>query len=414
MAFKRNMTEQTIAALADTRIVVINGARQTGKSTFVGELLAEDYAKEYLTLDDASTLSAAQNEPEAFLKLLETPAIIDEVQRAPELFLSLKKIVDKQRKPGQFLLTGSTNVLNLPKIADSLAGRMEIQTLWPLSQGEIAGHKEQVIDELFAEKIPLGKKSSKKGITPDDLLNRILIGGYPEVVLRPTTERRSKWFESYLTAIIQRDIRDLANIDGLRDIPLLLQLLAERAGNLINFADVSRVCGISATTLKRYVNLLENVFLTVLLPAWFTNKEKRLIKTPKIFLNDTGLLCHLQKVDAQALENNRTLLGPILENFVFMELKKQSTWSKTQPQLYYFRSHSNQEVDFILEAPNGKTVAIEVKSSATIKADDFNGIKTFAELNTKCIAGIVLYTGEKTLAFGENLYAVPVNALWET
>lgn len=411
MVFKRNLIQQTIAALEDTRVVVINGARQTGKSTFTQCLQHEGYAKEYVTLDDSTTLAAAQNEPEAFLKQLPTPVIIDEIQRAPEIFLPVKKIVDTNSKPGQYLLTGSANVLSLPKIADSLAGRMEIQSLWPLSQGEILGIKEKFIDCIFADELAL--PNINQSIPWDKLLELLVIGGYPEVVLRSDAKRRESWFKSYLDAIIQRDIRDLAKIEGLRDFPLLLQILAHRAGNLLNFADISRLCSISNTTLKRYVSLIENIFLAVFLPAWFTNKEKRLIKTPKVFLNDTGLLCHLQKINLDALKGNRNLVGPALENFVFMELKKQSTWSKIQPQLFHFRSHSGQEVDLVLEAPNGKLVAIEVKSSGAIKADDFYGIKAFAELvDKKFVRGIVLYAGEKTLAFGDNLYAMPINAIW--
>ncbi len=399
-------------ALADTPVILIVGARQTGKSTLV-QTARLNKPFQYFTLDDAPVLAAVRSDPSGFFAGLGDGLIIlDEVQRVPELFLALKAQVDRNRKPGRFILTGSANVLLLPKIADSLAGRMEVLTLWPLSQGEMSGVREGFLDAVFATKLSWQIKSRKENRT--QLIERICLGGYPEVVARPNPARRKAWFESYVTTILQRDVRDLANIDDVSALPRLLALLAARAGTLVNFAEISRSVSLPQSTLKRYQSLLEKTFLIRLLPAWSGNLGKRLIQTPKLYLNDTGLLASLLGATSASLTGDAPLLGPLLENFVLAELQKQIGWSETKPRIFHWRTASNQEVDFVLEDDRGRLVGIEVKATASLGANHLLGMRALAEAAGKrFLRGVVFYTGDQVVPFAANIHAMPVRALWE-
>ena len=365
----------------------------------------------YETLDASLTLAAASNSPEEFVEGLGEKVIIDEIQRVPELLLAIKKAIDEDRKPGRFLLTGSANVMTLPRVADSLAGRIEVHTLWPLSQGEIEGRVEGFVDACFQG----GKFESIEAIEWADLVNRMTAGGYPEAVKRSDPARRQIWFESLVTSIVERDLRELGNIEGLRQMPLLLRMLAARTGGLQNFAEVSRITQISASTLKRYVGLFAAIFLYVEMPGWYRNPEKKLLKSPKTYLNDTGLLCSLLAVRAEGLTADRTKAGPILENFIVMELLKQRGWGRIRPRLYHMRTQAGKEVDVVLEAPDGRLVGIEIKASGKISAREFAGLKAFEEMAGQAfVRGIVLHTGKETASFGANMIAMPVSAIWRT
>jgi len=408
--FPRNLIRPLLKALADTRVLLLHGARQTGKSTLVQRIAATEHPARYLTLDDAGVLAAARGDPAGFLASLDGPVILDEVQRAPELFPAIKVVVDRARQPGRFLLTGSANVLLLPRLSESLAGRMEILTLWPLSQGEIEGVREGFVDEVFAGTLP----STTEGVMGrKELARRILQGGYPEAHSRETQERRSAWFNSYVTTILQRDVRDLANIEGLTTLPRLLALLASRVMGLMNVAEIARSIAIPLSTLQRYITLLETTFLIQRLPAWYGNLGKRLVKAPKLLLSDTGLAAHLMGVDAERLTRDLGLVGPLLENFVAMELHKQSAWSRTQPRMFHFRTQTGQKVDLVLEDKAGRIVGIEIKASATVGTQDFKGLRRLAEaVGRRFRRGVVLYTGSTAVPFGSSLHALPVSALW--
>lgn len=407
---KRHIAPALLAALADTPIVLLHGARQTGKSTLVQSLTEAEYPARYLTLDDAGVLAAARHDPAGFLAGLDSPVVLDEVQRAPGLFLAIKGAVDRERKPGRFLLTGSANVLLVPRLAESLAGRMEVLTLHPLSQGEIEGTRERFIDSLFSESLPkLGKAAGDRR----DLVRRMVRGGYPEVITRTTADRRRAWFASYLTTILQRDVRDLASIEGLTSLPRLLALVAARVMGLANFADISRSAGLPLSTVKRYFALLETTFLVHALPAWAKNLGKRLVKAPKLMLGDTGLCAHLLGADEERAVDDPMVFGPLLENFVATELRKQSTWSQTRPQMLHFRTSSGQEVDLALEDQKGRVVGVEVKASVAVGREDWKGLGTLAVLAGKRFhRGVLLYLGAETIPFAKNLHALPVSALW--
>jgi len=345
-----------------------------------------------------------------FLQDLDKHVIIDEVQRAPELFLSIKKLIDEDRKDRRIILTGSADVMTLPKVADSLAGRMEIHHLWPLSQGEIQNKPSNFLETLVS------KDTLFANIRSDwkQIIQIIKKGGYPEVVRRETDTRRSKWFESYIVAILQKDIRDLANIEGLTQIPKILQLIATRVGSTVNLSDISRLSGVKNTTLQRYMSLLEHIFLILKIPAWTPNSEGQFVKSPKIILNDTGLLCYLRG-EGESLLEDRTTAGGFLKNLVVMEIIKQLSWSENILKPYHFSIHKRAEVDLILENRKKQLYGIDIKSTATIKEIDFKGLKRLAEeAGDRFLKGIVLYTGEQVLGGfgGKNLFAVPIPALW--
>lgn len=406
----RNIAPNIIEALADTPVVMLNGARQTGKSTLAKSLISDKHIGHYVTLDDATALAAAKHDPAGFISGLGESVVIDEIQRAPELFVAIKADVDRNRKPGRYLLTGSANVLLLPRLSESLAGRMEIFTLWPLSQGEFAGVRERFIDILFSEKLPSGESISSD--TKTNVIERAIRGGYPEAAARGSEARRRAWFGSYITTILQRDVRDIANIDGLTAMPRLLSILATRSPSLLNYSELSRTTGLPQSTLKRYMALFETIFMIDHLPAWYSNFGKRLVKTTKLVMNDTGLLATLLAVDAARLENT-PLCGALIENFVIMELKKQISWSVTRPAMLHYRTQGGQEVDVVLEDSAGRIVGIEIKLAKSVGGQDFRGLQSLAEASgNNFLRGIVLYGGCKSVSFGSNLVAMPIDWLW--
>ena len=409
----RHLTPLVLEALADTPVVFVQGPRQSGKTTLVQGLREQGYHADYFTMDDAVVLAAAESDPDGFIAGLPDRVILDEVQRAPSLFLAIKRSVDKKRKPNRFLLTGSANALFLPKVSESLAGRMEVLKLWPFSQGEIEERQEGFIDRCFAKDF---KPRTFTGSDWPSLVERIVAGGYPEALTRKESRRRQAWFGSYVTTILERDVRDIANIQGLRELPLLLRLIAARAANVLNLTDLARDANNTPqTTMHRYWALLEAVFFVQTLPAWSGNLTTRLSKAPKILLNDTGLLCHLVGLDAHRLKDDSLMTGAILENFVATELIKQAGWSQARPAFFHYRTQKQQEVDLVLEDSRGHLVGIEVKKSASPTAHDFKGLRFLAEqTGKKFIRGIMLYTGTESVAFGPNLHAVPISALWTT
>jgi uncharacterized protein len=402
--FTRNLSKQIETALQDTPVVLLVGARQTGKST-LAHAIAEQRGTQYLTLDDVNLLALAKADPRAFINnnRAKGSVVIDEIQRAPELFLPIKAYVDKQREPGGFLLTGSANVLTLPKVADSLAGRIELLELWPLAQSEL-GKPYDLLGRVLTGNWP--QRSAGEG----EVLEALVRGGFPEVVQRPQPSRREAWFRSYLGTVLGRDVRDLAQIEGLYSLPNLLTLIAARSASLLNLADLARDAKLPHTTLKRYLALLQTLFLHHELPAYSSNLTKRFVKAPKLHVSDTGLLCHLLRTTKAQLETDRKLLGQILETFVVNEFRKHQSWSHAYD-LYHYRTYPGEEIDLILETPRG-LVAVEVKASQTITPDSFKTLKAFAaDTKKRFLKGVVFYLGTQTLSYADNLEAVPAGAL---
>jgi len=405
----RHLLPSIRESLTDTPVALIAGARQTGKSTLATGL-ADEIGARYITMDAAVDRTGAARDPAGFLRRLGTPLAIDEIQRVPELLLEIKVAVDRDRRPGSYLLTGSADVLTLPKVADSLAGRMDVFTLWPLSRGEIARRPEGFLARAFdPSRLPSGP-----GLSRDQILDLVLAGGYPEALARTSPAGRVRWMRSYMNALLDRDVQELAQIDRLADLPALMAALAHRTGGLLNAADVSRLLGIPTTTLHRYLVLLERMYVIQRIPAWHRNTGRRLAKTPKLLMNDSGLAAVLMGADAARLDADPTLIGRLLETFVGMELLKQIGWAERPPRLLHFRTTKGLEVDFVLEDASGDCVGIEVKLGHTVRADDLRGLETLADtLGERFIQGIVLYGGERTVPLGERLVACPLAALWE-
>ena len=398
------------ASVADTPAVFVAGARQSGKSTLVRSFAGGRAAWPYRTLDDLATLASARADPQGFVEALGERAILDEVQRAPELFIPLKRSIDADRRPGRFILTGSANVLVLPRVAESLAGRMEILTLWPLAQAEFEGTAPGFVDACFA-----GRPDRLQPVPADraSLIGRMLRGGYPEAASRSREDARERWFDAYLSTLLQRDLRELAAIERIAEIPRLLEAVAHRTGGPLNVADLGRALGINHMTLKRYLALLEALYLVVRLPPWFENAGKRLTRTPKLYLNDPGLLAHLLGLDAGGLASRPADAGPLAETFVVTELLKLAPVSATRPRLFHLRTSAGHEVDVVLESRRRQLVGVEVKAGATVTSADFKGLRVLQELAGKRFeCGVVLYAGREILPFGPKLWAAPMASLW--
>ena len=397
-------------ALADSPVVLIHGPRQCGKTT-LAQTQGRHSKYAYLSFDDDVARVAAQADPAGFVSDLPERVILDEVQRVPALFAALKIAVDRKRVPGRFILTGSANVLLVPKLADSLAGRMQILRLHPLAQCELARHAPGFLDALFEGRFKF-RQSERLG---GQLAQRIAAGGYPAALARPAGRRRAAWYRDYLEALVQRDVRDLARISSLDVLPRLLALAAAQTAQLFNMTALAAPFQLSRPTIGDYVTLLERVFLLERLPPWHSNRISRLIKTPKLHLGDTGLACALLGVDAAALVADRPLLGRILETFVFQELRRQASWHDEPLAFSHFRDKDGVEVDIVIERGARTLVGVEVKAAATVTAADFRGLRKLREAAGKrFVTGVVLYDGEVSVRFDEQLYAVPLRALWET
>lgn len=396
-------------ALKDTPVTMLVGPRQSGKSTLVKALADDLDDARYVSLDRGLNLTAARDDPAGFVSAGSRTLVIDEVQRVPELLLEIKASVDADRRPGRFVLTGSADVLSLPRVAETLAGRMEVLRLWPLSQGELAARREGFLDALLAgEPEALAGEAGTDTISKVDLLRRIQAGGFPEAVDR-SGARRQRWFDSYLDTMLQREVRDLANVAGLTELLRLMLLLAARVTGLLNYAGISRDLGMPQTTVKRYVALLETAFLALTLPAWFRNVGKRLIKSPKLLLSDTGLLSYLLG-EAAAAERS---FGAVLENFVLMEIVKQASTSPARPAILHYRSADGLEVDAVIEPKGGPVFAVEVKAAASLSSRDSRGLLSLASaLGDEFGGGVILHTGAETVRLAPKIWALPLPTLW--
>lgn len=412
MKYPRFIIKSILEALGESPVVYISGARQTGKTTLVKKIAEEDHPAMYRSLDDITVQGAAKSDPMGFISNLSSPLVLDEIQLVPELLSAIKLAVDNDRHAGRFIITGSANVLNLPRVSESLAGRMEIFRLHTLSQGELENKREDFIDSIFNRQIRYSGRVNRVG---SSLWTRVYKGGYPEIHLRSTSSRREAWFSNYVNTILQRDIRELANINGLTQMPRLLEILAARLGSQLNFAELSRTLRIPQTSLKRYLALFETTFLIQRLLPWSGNLGKRLVKTPKVYFTDTGLASYLCGAEMGETGRGKISKGPLVENFVLSELRKQAAWSRVKPRFFHFRSQTGQEVDIIMEDRKGNCVGIEVKASATVRPDDFKGLKWFAgQLGKRFISGAVLYTGAESVPFGDRFAAYPLDILWNT
>lgn len=393
-------------ALTDTRVVLICGPRQSGKTTLARQIAGDDIP--FFTLDDSSVLEAASNDPVGFLRGLDR-AVIDEVHRAPGLILAIKEAVDTNPQPGRFLLTGSANLMTLPHLADSLAGRMGIIRLLPLAQAELRENQSSFLEQVFAGEAP----ESTAPIVGDDFVKAVLAGGYPEALARSGWRRRQNWHLDYVEAIIQRDVRDIARVEQLNAMPRLLRVLAEHSGQLVNYSGFGTMLGMNHVTTQKYVGVFENLFIVRALQPWYTNTLKRLTKSPKLHFLDSGLLATLKDISPDRLGRERTLFGPLLESFVFGELLKLASWAEDRFVFSHFRDKECNEVDLVIEDRRGRIIGIEVKASATVSKRDFSGLRRLAAAcGDKFALGLVLYDHDRTVPFGERMAAAPLSTLW--
>lgn len=403
---KRQIKQIILTAFKETQVVYINGARQSGKSTLALQI-AKDLNMEYVTFDDITMYAAAKNDPEAFIKNIKTSIVLDEVQMVPEIFRCLKQYIDESRiikRTNKILLTGSANILALPELSDALVGRMRIMTLHPFSISEYQQTQPTLVGKLFNNDFRLQKNAASN----TTIIEAIKLATFPELALSATLNKE-QWFESYLMTLLRRDIKNLANIEKIADLPTMLKIMATRVGSLSNEASLARDCNCNVMTFRRYKALLENMFIVFRTAPWFRNLGKRLVKTNKNYFHDTNMLCYLLGIDLDnIIQKNPIIFGHILENFVVTELTKNLA-NMNGISLFHFRTQDNYEVDFILEKNNGDLVGIEVKSSSFVTINDFKGLKKLQELTpTSFKCGIVLYTGSDIIPFADNMFAVPI------
>lgn len=405
--YPRHAETRIRLALRDTRVVAITGPRQSGKTT-----LARRFARQgrsYVTLDDPATLAAAKSDPVAFIRDLDR-AVIDEVQRAPDVLLAIKRSVDEDKRPGRFLLTGSADFSTIATVRESLAGRIETIPLLPLSRSELLRRKQtQFIDSVFRGAVP----QPAEIVRPDGLIQMVANGGYPEALARKTERRRQDWHRAYIESIVERDVPEIASLARPNQIPRLLQFAAQFAGNLLNLSEIGRSVGLDHKTTDSYLRVLEQLFLMHRLQPWSTNELSRIVKTPKLHFVDSGLLTAQRGYTVARLRSERELLGPLLEGFIFSELLKLSSISEARVSLFHFRDRDQNEVDFVLENAEGQIVGVEVKAAATVTRRDFSGLDRLASIAGKrFVQGIVLYDGERPLSFADNLRATPLASVW--
>lgn len=401
--YPRYAADRARMILADTPILGLIGPRQSGKTTLAKQLEPD---RRYITLDNPNTLAAALADPVGMIRGLDT-AIIDEIQRAPALMLAIKQSVDTDRRPGRFLVTGSANIVTVRGVQDSMAGRIENLRLLPLSQDELADQgPAHFLDRLFAGE---AFAPNQADLT---IVERVLTGGYPEVIARPKGRRRLDWLAAYIDVLAERDLPDIATIERAADVPRFFNLLASLNGQLINASAMGARLKIDRKTALRYLGLAEQLFIVQSLPAWSSNALKRLVKAPKLHFIDTGLVAALSGATPERLAADRTAFGSLLESFVLAELEKQSGWSEGRHDFSHFRDKDGVEVDIIAEDEAGRVVGIEVKGSATVRNSDFTGLKRMSAAVKEFVAGVVLYDGSEPLSFGDKMWALPLASLW--
>jgi uncharacterized protein len=396
-------------ALQDTPVVCLLGTRQCGKSTLAEHLLPD---RRYYDLDSENYALVAKTDPAGFIQALPEYVTIDEVQRVPELLRNIKVSVDRNRKPGRFILTGSANLLLLPQTSESLAGRMEIIQMYPLTEAEKeggpGGFLQLLINEGFQPEILPQDDESKRSLS-----ERLLVGGYPEAITR-SSQRVRQWHVQYVRSILERDVQDIARIRDAEQLERLLERLALQSASLLNTSSLSRDLGLNRETTDHYLDILQKLFLVRLLPAWHQNRAKRLVKSPKIHMLDSGLAATLMDLDADQWNDRRHDFGRLLESFVIQQLVAQAGWMDERLRFWHYRDRDQVEVDCVI-TQGDRVWGVEVKSAQSAKASDTKGLRRLAEQSGNGFqAGIVLYSGNSIFHLGDGPYfAVPLSKLWE-
>jgi predicted AAA+ superfamily ATPase len=405
----RSISDTIVEAMGDARAVALLGARQTGKSTLARILSDGRLPAEFVTLDDELPLTQASADPVGFIAGLGRRTVIDEIQRAPRLLLAIKARLDRDDSPGQFLLTGSANLRRIPTVSDALPGRVDYLTLWPFTQGEIRGRRESLLVSLFRGEPP---RIGGAPVGRDEYVELLLRGGFPEAQRRTETTR-GRFFESYVSSVVERDVKETSRIHEPASLETILRLVAARSGSLARFDALGRESRLSGKTAKSYVDVLERLFLVRVRQPWHVNLGQRQVKAPKLYIADPGLLAGLIGADGKRAREDGGLIGSLFETFVATELERQASWFPEALSFWHYRDR-DREVDVVIERPSGEILGIEVKAGATVRASDFRGLVHMRErIGSRLVAGVVLYAGERTVPFGEDMWALPLCALWE-
>lgn len=405
---ERNLADTVAYAMRYARAVALLGPRQAGKSTLARWLADGRLPAEYISLDDEPVRSLAKADPVGFIAACGARTVLDEVQRVPELLLAIKSRVDRDTTPGQFLLTGSANLRRVPAIGDALPGRVDYLTLWPFSQGELAGHRESFLQSLFAGGVA---NESDAPVGRSEYAERLLAGGFPEARQRPAGAR-SLFFSSYVDSIVDKDVVDASRVRDPVSVGTLLRLVAARSGSLARYDALAREVGADGKTVKGHLDVLERLFLIRVRRPWHVNLGARQVKAPKLYVSDTGLLAGLVGADVHRVRSDDGFAGALFETFVANELERQAAWFGEPLSFWHYRQ-AGREVDVIVERPSGEIVGVEVKASATVRPGDFAGLRQLRErVGERMVAGVVIYAGARTLPFSESNWAVPLRALW--
>ena len=411
--FRRGIEDELSDILSVSRAAAITGPRQAGKSTLAKQLQAAGIVPNYFSLDDQATRTAALSDPDGFALSLPRPSVIDEVQRAPDLMLAIKQILDDDPTPGQFLLTGSADLVTTRIIADALPGRVEYVNLWPLSQAEIVRNRASVVDALLAGAPPQVVGATKGRAASAEL---VVTGGFPGV-LSLTPRQRVRYFRSYTETVLGRDLPEIGQVKLDRSrLVQLLRVLAARTSGLVNYSALGRDLGLDDKTIKAHIELLRQLFLLYRLAPWSVNLGARQVKTPKLMLADSGMAAALIGADAAryAAPDQGTLAGMLLETFVVMELVKQATWSSSAVELYFYRDTEKREVDIVIESLSGDIAAVETKAATSVASTDLRGLELLRrKLGLRFKAGVVVYAGENTLRLSDRIWAMPLPGLWQ-
>jgi uncharacterized protein len=408
MLVERRARSVIVEALDYSRVVLVLGARQVGKSTLTKQIATVDRPATVITLDSRPAREAARADPHGFIAGLRGPVLIDEVQLAPDLLYAIKQAVDENPAPGRFLLTGSANVFTAPKIAESLAGRVRRIGLWPLAQSEVHGGVRNFVDCLFAGEPP---QVSGAPVGREAFVELVAQGGFPAVRTLDERQRRH-WYRDYVQGIVERDLRDIASAQKLSEMPRLIRLLATQSAKLLDYRKLASDLQISDKTVSSYVELLRTIFLVHVVPAWRPGLRSRELQAPKIYLTDTGLLAQQLGAGSRRIAEDDQITGYALETFCGMEIVKHQSWAQEDSTLRHYRV-GDDEIDIVLEAQSGDLVAVEVKTRASVHRGDWRVIgKLRDKRSDRFRAGVVLYTGSQTVPLGDRIWAVPISGLW--
>lgn len=405
--YRRWQNQKLLHALKQRRVVLLTGPRQCGKTTLCRTICNDNI--EYRTLDNRNLLEAARNDPAGFIKHSKSTLIIDEIQLAPELLLAIKEHVDLDDQKGQFLLTGSSNINSIPSVRESLAGRITNIRLRSFTQGEIAGTEPNFLDLVFSGKLQMQQLTCSQ----DDVISRALIGGFPEVIQYSEKAKRN-WHQDYITSILERDLKDIVNIRRKDSMRSLVAILAAWSSNFIDISAIGADLAINRITLESYINALETLYLIERVRPWTKTDYEIVGKKDKIFFSDTGLMSSILGWKQELIRFDSDRIGKVVETFIFQELAAQINYYMGEYELFHYRDKQKREIDFIVERDDGMLALIEVKAGSAINAKAFRHIKYFKAhiAPQRKIVGIVLYSGEHIISYGDNMWAVPISIFW--